>query len=277
MDTWKFFELVPFAILGCLGGALGSLVIAIITKLEKWRRSNSGFGQWSRAHPVLEVGAVACVTALVNFSNIYLRGSSLSLLHKLFSSCSSYHATQAQQMDPDSLDSTVGMALCGADLQGSNTDGAGTEWLNLSLLLLAGLFKLVLCIFTFGLKIPCGIFVPALASGACLGRVFGWLLHLWHKEIGDSLFFSVCAGQTYCVSPHIYAVVASAAMLCGITRMTMSLAVVMFELTGGLDLIIPLMLAIVCAKFTGDLVCGMVGWGDQGKSGIFGKMIHLNG
>ncbi|MGH0144279.1 UNVERIFIED_CONTAM: hypothetical protein FKN15_046639 [Acipenser sinensis] len=54
----------------------------------------------------------------------------------------------------------------------------------------------------------------------------------------------------------------------GVTRMTVSLVVIMFELTGGLEYIVPLMAAAVTSKWVADAF---------GKEGIYESHIHLNG
>ena len=45
-------------------------------------------------------------------------------------------------------------------------------------LTLALVFYLVMIIFTFGIKIPCGLFVPSLAIGAIVGRLVGIMVQL---------------------------------------------------------------------------------------------------
>lgn len=50
--------------------------------------------------------------------------------------------------------------------------------------------------------------------------------------------------------------------------MTVSLVVIMFELTGGLQYIVPLMAAVMTSKWVGDAF---------GKEGIYDGHIHLNG
>ncbi len=57
---------------------------------------------------------------------------------------------------------------------------------------------------------------------------------------------------TLCITPGIYAIVGSAAVLGGVSRMTVSLAVIMFELTGGLEYILPVMIAVIISKWVGD-------------------------
>jgi chloride channel 3/4/5 len=92
--------------------------------------------------------------------------------------------------------------------------------------------KLVLTIITFGCKVPSGIIIPALDAGALFGRLIGQL-------IPD-------------ISPGIFAMVGAAAFLAGVSRMTVSLTVIMFELTGEVDYIPPFMIAILVAKWVAD-------------------------
>lgn len=94
------------------------------------------------------------------------------------------------------------------------------------------LVKLVLTIVTFGCKVPSGIIIPALDAGAFFGRLVGQL-------IPD-------------ISPGIFAMVGAAAFLAGVSRMTVSLTVIMFELTGEVDYIPPFMIAILVAKWVAD-------------------------
>ena len=94
------------------------------------------------------------------------------------------------------------------------------------------LVKLILTIITFGCKVPSGIIIPALDAGAFFGRLIG-------QWIGS-------------ISPGIFAMVGAAAFLAGVSRMTISLCVIMFELTGELEYIVPHMIAILVAKWVAD-------------------------
>lgn len=102
------------------------------------------------------------------------------------------------------------------------------------------LTKLVLTIITFGIKVPSGVIIPALDAGSLFGRLIGQ----WVPGI----------------SPGIFAMVGAAAFLAGVSRMTLSLCVIMFELTGELEYILPHMIAILVAKWVADAL---------GKEGVY--------
>jgi len=79
--------------------------------------------------------------------------------------------------------------------------------------------------------------------GACLGRFVGGLLKA--IDAGGFLFPAD-------IDPGVYSMVGAAAVLGGISRMTISLVVMMLELTGGTDYVVAFMLAVLSAKFVGD-------------------------
>src|SRR6202000_3443571 len=57
-----------------------------------------------------------------------------------------------------------------------------------------------------------------------------------------------------CATPGVYALVAAGATMCGVTRLSVTLAVILFELTGSLDHVLPFSLGVLCAKWTADTV-----------------------
>jgi len=54
------------------------------------------------------------------------------------------------------------------------------------------------------------------------------------------------------IDPGVFALVGAAATLSGFARMTVSLVVIMFELTGELNYVVPFMCAVLAAKMVGD-------------------------
>ena len=54
------------------------------------------------------------------------------------------------------------------------------------------------------------------------------------------------------VDPVMYSMVGAAATISGVTRMTVSLIIIMFELTGSLNNVLPLMISIMVSKWVAD-------------------------
>jgi chloride channel 3/4/5 len=125
-------------------------------------------------------------------------------------------------------------------------------------------------IFTIGIKVPSGLLIPSMCIGAVTGRIIGIIVEqLAYKNPTFFLFENECSkADENCVTPGLYALVGACAFLGGVTKMTVSLVVIMFELTGGLTYIVPLMAAAVTAKWVGDAF---------GHGGIYDAHIELNG
>jgi chloride channel 3/4/5 len=168
-------------------------------------------------NPVLEVILVVLATTLLQFPNPLLRDPGDMILKSLLIDCKS----------PSSHS-----LICAHE-----SSSPSTNWSYIALLTHGTLTKLALTILTFGIKVPSGIIIPALDAGALFGRLTGYLLP-----------------NTSSPNPGIFALVGAAAFLAGTTRMTISLAVIMFELTGQLDYVVPHMVAILVAKWTADAV-----------------------
>merc|ERR1711944_394160 len=81
-------------------------------------------------------------------------------------------------------------------------------------------------------------------------------------------FFDCQLSEGCTITPGLYAMVGAAAVLGGVTRMTVSLVVIMFEVTGGVRYIVPLMAAVMASKWVGDAL---------GRQGIYDAHISLNG
>merc|ERR1719272_198992 len=101
------------------------------------------------------------------------------------------------------------------------------------------LIRLGFLIVGITLPLPCGVFAPCLAVGAGIGRLVGHAARL----VG---LFGL--GE---VQPGSYAVLGAAAMAAGVTR-TISSAILVFELTGGIEHVLPLLVAVVVAYMTGE-------------------------
>ena len=105
----------------------------------------------------------------------------------------------------------------------------------------------------YGIAVPSGLFVPSLLAGAAFGRLFGHLLHKLDHTSG-----------TFADS-GTYALMGAAAVLGGMARMTISLTVILLEATGNMQYVLPLMMTLMAARFTGNVF----------NEGLYDIHIHL--
>ena len=111
-------------------------------------------------------------------------------------------------------------------------------------LLFATVVRTFLVIISYGCKVPAGIFVPSMAIGASFGRMVGILVQAMHEAFPHAKFFAACEPDAPCITPGTYAFLGAAAALSGIMHITVSVVVIMFELTGALTYILPTMVSI---------------------------------
>jgi chloride channel 3/4/5 len=205
--------------------------------------------RWKKAQPwlpgpIFQVLVVALLTALVNYPNFYMKVQTSELVSNLFAECSQV------------LDDQIGLCKTGA--ASGNT---------IVLLFFAAVIGFLLAAITFGLQLPAGIILPSMAIGALVGRAVGIIMEIWVHNHPKFFLFQTCEPDIPCVTPGTYAIVGAAAALAGVTRMTVSIVVIMFELTGALTYVLPIMVAVMISKWVGDAFS---------RRGIYESWIHFN-
>jgi chloride channel 7 len=96
----------------------------------------------------------------------------------------------------------------------------------------------VLASVSFGLQVPAGNFVPGIAIGATLGRIVGMTLAA-NGLIGEW-------------QPGAYALLGAAAVLSGMTRMTLTLAAILVEVADDIRLMPAIMLTLSVANVVAE-------------------------
>ncbi|KAK6364574.1 hypothetical protein LTS17_012047 [Exophiala oligosperma] len=228
VTDWNFFELFNFALLGIVGGLAGALFI----KASRFWATTFRRIKLIKSYPMLEVLLVALVTGLISFWNRYTRLAVTELLFELASPCDK-DSTSGLCPKEDGILSVVGY-LC-----------------------VAFVVKAFLTIITFGVKVPAGIYVPSMVVGGLMGRILGHLTQYIVLKSPNFFLWGGCyqsGNLEACVTPGVYALVAAGATMCGVTRLSVTLAVILFELTGSLDHVLPFSLGVLCAKWTADAV-----------------------
>lgn len=119
---------------------------------------------------------------------------------------------------------------------------------------IATVLRIFLVIISYGCKVPAGIFVPSMAIGASFGRMVGIMVQALHESFPDSKFFAACQPDVPCITPGTYAFLGAGAALSGIMHITVTVVVIMFELTGALTYILPTMVSkiLACDTCTAD-------------------------
>ncbi|KAK0709024.1 chloride channel [Lasiosphaeria miniovina] len=228
---WEYFELGGFILVGVLGGTAGALFIKASRRWAKTFRRIPTI----KAYPMLEVVFVALVTGLVGYWNVLTKLPVAKLLYNLAAPC-------------DDRDNNLeNLGLCPEEL-----DDIPPIILNL---LMAFLIKGLLTIVTFGIKVPAGIYVPSMVVGGLMGRLIGHVVQWMVMAFPSYGVWSSCAKLPgTCIQPGVYGLVAAGSTMCGVTRLSVTLAVILFELTGNLDYVLPFSLAILVAKWTADAI-----------------------
>uniref|UniRef100_A0A8C5IZD1 Chloride voltage-gated channel 2 n=1 Tax=Junco hyemalis TaxID=40217 RepID=A0A8C5IZD1_JUNHY len=91
------------------------------------------------------------------------------------------------------------------------------------------------------IPVPCGAFMPVFVIGAAFGRLVGESMAAWFPDGIQT------DSNTYRIVPGGYAVVGAAALSGAVTH-TVSTAVIVFELTGQMSHILPVMIAVILAN-----------------------------
>ncbi|CAI5514900.1 unnamed protein product [Closterium sp. Naga37s-1] len=271
-------EVVPAALLGVVGGLLGGLFNHLNVKLCAYRkRKLHRHGAWAR---VLEVLLISLLTSALRFYGPFLasclpcpqdpdegiRGA-MGLVggsHQGSFNCPSIVGTgdhkafacpDGQYNDLASLlllpaplfhhilssrhthirHSSPGGSLCALRPLRCliRPNGCYTS------LLLSFTIFFALATLTYGTAVPAGLFVPSILCGASYGRMAG--------------MFMVTLFGPHRVGEGTYALLGAASFLGGSMRMTVSLSVILLELTGSLKLLPLVMVVLLVSKSVGDL------------------------
>lgn len=236
--SWHFFEIVFYLIIGVFGGLYGAFVIKWNLKVQVFRK------KYLSAWPITEAVTLAVLTAIICYPNMFLRIDMTESMEILFQEC------EGPEKGYDKL--------CDRD----------QRWHMIGSLAIALVIRTLLVIISFGCKVPAGIFVPSMAIGAAFGRMVGIFVQHIHESFPESAFFAACEPDGPCITPGTYAFLGAAAALSGIMHITVSVVVIMFEITGALTYILPTMIVVGVTKAVSERF---------GHGGIADRMIYLNG
>lgn len=112
-----------------------------------------------------------------------------------------------------------------------------------------------LALITAGMSVPAGLVIPMLAIGGTLGRLFA---------LGLNNLIKLPLGVKE-VDPGSWALVGAAAFWCGSGGITVTIAIIMLEITGDFRQLPPIAIAVIVAKLVGEAI----------NHGLYHSLIHL--
>ncbi|KAL3232341.1 Anion/proton exchange transporter GEF1 [Nakaseomyces bracarensis] len=232
---WKIQEVPIFIFLGIFGGLYGIYVSKWNIKYVNFRKRY--LSQWQ----IQEVLVLVLITSIVSYFNEFLKLDMTEGMGILFHECVKNDNSSA-----------FAHKLCQIDSNSQVVDFTRQFFT----LIVATIIRIHFVIVSYGARVPAGIFVPSMAVGASFGRAISLLAKRY-------LF------ETNSITPGAYAFLGAAAALCGITNLTLTVVVIMFELTGAFIYIIPTMIVVAMTRII------LASFGYHG--GISDQMVEVNG
>jgi len=247
-SNFAIWELINFMIIGCLGGLIGAVFNAANENLTLWRMRKVNFCKKRR---MFEVICISFLVSVVSFlmPTIWNRctekptdmqdwsNQETNLVADLVRfNCKKGEYNEVASLIFTDADTAIKQLF---HFREAGVDDAST--FSSAALFLFFMPYISLATIVYGIAVPSGLFVPSLLSGAAFGRLCGHLLHKLDHTSG-----------TFADS-GTYALMGAAAVLGGMARMTISLTVILLEATGDMQYVLPLMLTLMCARFTGNV------------------------
>eukprot|EP00299_Pterocystis_sp_00344_P015628 c7816_g1_i2.p1 GENE.c7816_g1_i2~~c7816_g1_i2.p1 ORF type:complete len:638 (-),score=129.94 c7816_g1_i2:161-2074(-) len=235
---------VPAMILGVIGGLLGPLFSICNLKLLKLR------GKYFKSpwHRVAEVVLIAFITsAFVIFSPSLFNCRPCDVQDGNPTTCfendsdTQRYTCQANEEYNDMASLTLS--------SGHNTllrlfARESYKELTLFSLGLMLVFYFPMAVWTAGTIMSGGIVIPMLMIGALYGRMLGLIMVF--------LFGPTPSGAIDWMDPGLLALIGSASFFGGVSRLTVSLTMIMVELSSDVQLLVPLVITIIIAKNLAD-------------------------
>lgn len=231
-----FKDLPGYLLLGVCGGVFGALLPAISKRITLLR--------YRYPHPAYRVGEVAFIAALVNAGRIaipYIAGDCRVQDAAIGNVLGRFSEQNFSQFDcPDGFFSPYAAVIYNplTTVIRATLYAPGSFTLPLGALGAAAAYYAVFIVWSFGLPVPAGVFLPSFVFGSVFGRLVGVLVQLIFPSRTD-------------LAVESYAFVGVVATLSGVSR-GVSVSIIALEATGLLDASHIAVLVGFVAKQVGD-------------------------
>ncbi|KAJ0694360.1 putative CBS domain, chloride channel, voltage gated, chloride channel, core [Helianthus annuus] len=233
---YHIVDLLPVTVIGIIGGVLGSLYNYVLHKVLRLYNIINAKGKFAKILLSLTVSLFtsACLYGLPFLAsctpcNRSAADSECPTTGRMGNfkkfNCPKGHYNDLATLLLTTSDDAV------RNIFSTNTPG---EYSVFSLVIFFVLYC-ILGLFTFGIAVPSGLFLPIILMGSAYGRLLGMAM-----------------GPYTTIDQGLYAVLGAASLMAGSMRMTVSLCVIFLELTNNLLLLPITMLVLLISKTVGD-------------------------
>nr|CDJ97032.1 Chloride channel and Cystathionine beta-synthase domain containing protein [Haemonchus contortus] len=226
-DAFVVKEIPLFVVLGVICGALGALYISFYRTVVLFLRNNERAKALFQRHWIVYPMFVSLVYSIISFPHGLGQFSSGRLkfgmnLKDFFTNCTFSE-------DPPSF------LACNRDDFDHWMDNRESV---IALLVIFIIVHFVFSVVCMTLPVPSGVFMPIFVLGAAIGRLMG-------EIVAIALPSGVIEGLN--IYPGVYAVVGAASFSASVTH-TVSVSVMIFEITGQLHYILPVMISVLLSN-----------------------------
>ncbi|XAR56259.1 hypothetical protein NMG60_11036668 [Bertholletia excelsa] len=242
-------DLLVIILLGILGGAFGSLYNYFVDKVL---RTYSIINERGPGSKILLVASISLLTSCC-FYGLPWFARCIPCPVGLEEDCPTIGRSgnyKSFQCPPGHYNDLASLLLNTNDDVIRNLLSSGDEEFHLSTLLVCFVAVYCLGIITYGIAIPSGLFIPVILAGASYGRLIGTLL---------GSFLDLDAG--------LFALLGAASFLGGTMRMTVSICVILLELTNNLLMLPLIMLVLLISKTVADCF----------NKGVYDQIVKMKG
>ncbi|XP_076908080.1 chloride channel protein CLC-b-like [Bidens hawaiensis] len=229
-------DLIPVTVIGIIGGVLGSLYNYLLHKVLRLYNVINAKGKLAK---ILLSLTVSLFTSVCLYGLPFLASCTPCNPSAIDSECPTtgrmgnfkkFNCPKGHYNDLATLLLTTSDDAV-RNIFSTSTPG---EYSVFSLLIFFALYC-ILGLFTFGIAVPSGLFLPIILMGSAYGRLLGMAM-----------------GPYTTIDEGLYAVLGAASLMAGSMRMTVSLCVIFLELTNNLLLLPITMLVLLISKTVGD-------------------------
>ncbi|XP_020683589.1 putative chloride channel-like protein CLC-g [Dendrobium catenatum] len=228
-------DIPPVIVLGVIGGILGSFYNFLLRKVL---RIYNHINEKGPAYKLFLAASVSIFTSCCLFGLPWL-ASCIPCPGGISEACPSIGRSgnfKKFQCAPDHYNDLASLFFNTNDDTIKNLYSAGTDRVfNKYSILLFFVTSYFLGILSYGIVAPAGLFIPVILTGATYGRLIGMLM-----------------GSKSSLDHGLFAVLGSASLLGGSMRMTVSICVILLELTNNLLLLPLVMLVVLISKTVAD-------------------------